>query len=237
MATPLSTVLNISRELGHVDSNGLTDTIGIDFANYSMLKMRKMLIDKGINAAPIQEAVRTITDGQGTYLFPSDMWLYKEMELNVTDTTNASNYKPVISTDSSNLPEGITVGWLRKNQDQNQPQLDYRGNFYEIYPTPSASTWGGAAGSTLSSAVRIFYFLQPTLFVLTSDNLGAIESLDYLGFADLIKGVYQYSLEKMALTDLETLFQVVVGKIIRNFQNGGQRPANANPIIDTGWNY
>lgn len=236
MAT-LSSVLNIARELGHTDSNGLTDTLGIDFANYSMLKMRKMLIDKGVNAAPIQEAVRSVTDGQGTYLFPSDMWLYKEMELNVIDTTNNSNYFPVSSVDSSNLPDGMTVGWLRMNQDQTAPMLDYRGNFYEIYPTPSYKTWGGVAGSTLNSAVRIFYFLSPTLFVTTSDTLGSIEALDYLGFADLIKGVYQYSLEKITLQDLEALFQVVVGKLIRNFQNGGQQPPNTTPLIDTGWRY
>ena len=76
MAT-LSNVLTFSRAQTQSDSNGLTDTNGLVFANEALLDFRRRLINKGVDASQLQEAYTSGTVDQGTYLYPTDMFFLK----------------------------------------------------------------------------------------------------------------------------------------------------------------
>src|SRR3990167_730614 len=104
MAT-LATILAFSRAQSQTDSNGLTDAKGIIFANEALLDLHNHLISHGIDASQVQESYTDGTANQGTYLYPTDMWFLKAIEVNFTDTT-ASNYITASQLDASNIPAG-----------------------------------------------------------------------------------------------------------------------------------
>lgn len=244
----LSSAITIARELATTDSNGLTDTLAIDFANFAKDRMMKSMIDKGVDIMPVQEATRAITDGQGTYLYPSDMfYVPKEIEVNwFENPATSKNYKTTDKLKESNIPDGRSVSWLRVNQRSNSPMIDYRGDYFEIFPTPQASWWGGVAGSSTGTlALRLFYYLAPTttsgasniLYAATSDIMTNPEGLDYFSFGQLIKTVYFYSLGKINIDEMEKEFDAYVGKLIRMVQGDGMSPTTANGLNITGWEF
>src|SRR6185503_10586822 len=102
----LSTVLAFSRAQAQTDSNGLTDTNGIIFANEANSDFHRRLVAKGVDASQLQESYRDgavpATAGNGsTFLYPSNMLFLKTIELNYTDT-NANNYQLAKQVDISN---------------------------------------------------------------------------------------------------------------------------------------
>lgn len=236
----LSTVAGIAREFSQTDSNGLTNQKVFDFANTSMLKMRKLLIERGIDAASLQETLGTITDAVGEYAYPTDYWLPKSMEINWFDTTSSQLYVPVEKIDNANLPKGVTVGWLRKNQSFNSPVIDFRGDNFEIFPTPLFSTWGGTAGGTLASAIRFFYYLQPTLYTDNTgltDSLSYPESIDYHSFARIISAHYDFSIGRIGEKDLEEIVKLEVERLIQVIQGDGKMVTKTKSLPLYGWEY
>ena len=160
MAT-LATILTFARTIAQTDTNGLDDTNGIVFANEALLDYHRFLIMKGADASQIQEAYADITANTGTYLFPTGMFFLKTIEVNFTDQT-ASNYIPTHQIDAGNLPGDTSFSWLRANQDVSSPQVDIRGDWFELFPTPVTGN---------SQGIRILYYLAPTEFVSTSDTI------------------------------------------------------------------
>lgn len=252
MAT-LSSAVQVARELAGTSSTGLGNSLVVDLANYVQFKMRKMLIDRGIDACPVQEATRSISDGVGTYLYPSDMfYIPKSVEINwFENPVTAQKFITLKKVEVANLPVGLqtgvfggflgetSVGWLRKNQSPNVPLIDYRGDYYEILPTPNASFWGGTSGSgeTLNAALRIFYWIIPTNYINLTDNLNYPESIDYFSFGKLIKDLYFYILEKIDDLELESFFKIEVDKMIRIIQGEGQQPTKTSQLPLTGWEF
>ena len=90
MAT-LATVLSFSRAQAQTDSNGLTDANGIIFANEALLDFRRELITHGVDASQLQESYEQGTANTGTYLYPTDIFFLKSIEVNYTDS-NTNNY-------------------------------------------------------------------------------------------------------------------------------------------------
>jgi len=235
MAVTLSTPIGIARELGNTDANQLTNAKAIDYSNEVLLRFRRKLIERGIDAAPIQEANKDMVDGVGTYLYPSDMFLPKELEVNFTSTPSDDNlFVPTDRLEEANLPQGVTMGWLRKNQPTRKPLVDYQGDFFEILPTPSASFWGGTSGSRNPLAIRLFYYLQPVLFTAVTDNLSYPETLDYFMFARMLKNVYLNTIGKLSDADLESLFNIEADQMVRLIRGGGQSQIKAKNVSLTG---
>ena len=82
----LSTVLNYARAQAQTDSNGLTDTNGIIFANEALQDFHRRLVNDNIDASQVQEAYRDGTLNVGTYAYPTDMLFLKAIELNYSST-------------------------------------------------------------------------------------------------------------------------------------------------------
>lgn len=227
MAT-VSTALTFARAQGQTDSNGLTDTNGIIFANEAKVDFRRRLTTAGVDAAQLQEAYEDITGGQGTYLYPSDMAWLKAIELNYGDTT-ATNYITAQQVDVSNLPNNTSFSWLRLNALQDSPYFNDMGDWFEIFPTPI---------NTNASGMRIWYFLQPSEYTATSDTISYPESLDYRILGWRILADYYYSLNKFDEGDrFNQKYEERVTQLISTLGAGTQQPLQAVPIQATGWEF
>lgn len=227
MAT-LSTVLAYSRAQAQTDSNGLTDTNGIIFANEALIDFRRRLTTAGVDAAQLQESYEDITVNVGTYLYPSNMVWLKAIELNYGDT-NQQNYITAEQVDVSNLPNHTSFSWLRQNAQQNHPYFNDMGDWFEIFPTPIATNVQG---------IRIWYFLEATEYTATSNDIGYPESLDYRILGWRICGNYYYSLNKFDEGDrFYQKYEERVTQLISTLGAGSQQPIQAVPIQETGWNF
>lgn len=229
MAT-LNTVLAFSRAQAQTDSNGLTDANGIIFANEALLDFRRKMIAKGVDASQLQEAYMSATSGQGTYLYPTDMFWLKAIEVNLANA-DPQGYVTAQQVDVSNLPDMTSFSWVRQNQPAAQPLFDDRGDWFEVFPTP-------VAGMNLTNAFRIFYYLEPTEYTSTSDTITYPESLDYRILGYRIAANYYRSLGKFGEADsFDATYEQKVSDITGTLSRGSQQPIMAVPIQDTGWQY
>ena len=229
MAT-LANVLTFSRAQTQSDSNGLTDTNGIVFANEALLDYRRRLITAGVDASQLQEAYRDGTADVGTYLYPTDMFWLKAIECNYSDT-DAQNYKTASQVDVSNLAGKASFSWLRKNGSKDSPQFDDRGDWFEIFPTPTSS-------DNVSQLVRIFYFLEPTEYTATTDTISYPESLDYRTIGLYIAASYYQSLVKFDEADrFMQKYENRVTQLIATLSRGSQQPIQATAIQLDGFEF
>jgi len=229
MAT-LSTVLTFARAQAQTDSNGLTDTKGIIFANEALLDYRRELITHGVDASQLQESYTTGTVNVGTYLYPTDMFFLKAIECNYTDT-NTENYITANQIDVSNLAGNSSFSWLRKNQGRNAPQFDDRGDWFEIFPTP-------VSGDNLTNLIRIFYFLEPTEYTATADTISYPESLDYRILGWRIASSYLKSLGNWeSALPFDQEYEKRVADLIKTLSRGVQTPMQSTPIQNSGWGF
>lgn len=226
----LSDVLTFARAQAQTDSNGLTDANGIIFANEALVDFHRRLVDKGVDASQLQEAYTDGTANVGTYLYPADMLFLKTIELNYAGGA-ASNYTTASQIDVSNIPNGDSFSYLRANASSNSPQFDDRGDWYEIFPTPTAA-------NNLSQLIRIMYFLKPTEYVATSDTVAYPESMDVRILGWRICASYYYSLLKIQEGDAFNLkYDERVKQYIETLARGSQQPVQATAIGLTGFEF
>lgn len=232
MATQLSQVLSFSRAQVQTDSNGLTDANGIIFANEALQDFHRRLVQHGVDASQLQEAYTSGTINQGTYLYPTNMLFLKAIELNYTDT-NAQNYRTAQQVDVSNIPGNQSFSWLRTYCDPNAPQFDDRGDWYEIFPTPTGS-------QNVSQMIRLFYFLQPTQYAATTDTVSYPESLDVTILGWRIAASYLYSLGTARIPDGDKFmvnYENRVMQYISTLGRGVQTPLQAQALQIDGWQF
>lgn len=230
----LATVLTFSRAQAQTDSNGLTDTNGIIYANEALQDFHRKLVNAGVDASQTQEAyvngVIPSTAGNGsTFAYPSDMLFLKAIEVNFSDTS-AQNYRTAAQVDVSNLPRG-SFSELRVNANRNTPLFDDRGDWFEIFPAFTSS-------DNLTNAIRIFYFLQPTQYTTTGDTVSYPESLDTTILGWRIAADYLYSLNNTAQGDAFNMkYEERVRQYIATLSRGVQTPTQATPIQISGFEF
>lgn len=226
----LATALSYARAQAQTDSIGLTDANGIIFANETLLDFHRQMIEHGVDASQLQESYASFTSGTGTYLYPTDMFFLKALELNYVNT-NAQDYRTAQQVDVSNLPGLASFGFLRSNADRNAPQFDDHGDWYEVFPTPTSS-------DNLTNAIRMFYFLRPTEYAATSDTIAYPMSLDYRMLGWRIASDYLYSLMKIDEGDkFNAKYQERVTQLIATLSRGSQQPLQSSPIPWTGFEF
>lgn len=229
MAT-LSDALSFARAQAQTDSNGLTDANGIIFANEALVDFHRQLVNNSVDASQLQESYTDGVVNQGTYLYPTNMLFLKAIELNYTDT-DATHYITAQQTDVANTEGQISFSWLRQNADPNSPLFDDRGDWFEIFPTPTSAT-------NVSQLMRIFYYLKPTEYTSTSDTISYPESQDYRILGWRIAANYYYSLNKFLEGDaFNNKYQERVKQYISTLARGTQQPTMANTVALTGWEF
>jgi len=226
----LATILAFARAQALTDSNGLTDANGIIFANEALQDFHRRLVARGVDASQIQEAYTAATANVGTYLYPTDMMFLKAIELNYTDT-NANNYIQAQQVDISNIPGQASFSWLRGNAPRNAPQFDDHGDWFEIFPTPTAA-------NALTQFIRIVYFLKPTEYTATSDTVSYPENLDTTILGWRIAASYLYSIAQLEEGDkFNAKYEERLENYISTLSKGVQTPLQATPITWTGWDF
>ena len=226
----VSDALSFARTQVQTDSNGLTNANGLIWANEALLDFRRRLIAAGVDASQLQEAYRDGTVDVGTYLYPTDMFWLKSIELNYANST-AADYKTANQVDVANIPGGRSFGWLRTNANSNTPWFDDRGDWYEIFPTPTSA-------HNLTQLIRIFYYLEPTEYTAVGNTVVYPESLDYRVLGWRIASSYLYSLEKFKQGDAFNLkYEERIKQIIATLSRGSQMPIKATGLGLTGWEF
>jgi len=231
----MSTVANVgtfARAQAQTDSDGLTDTNLIVWANESMVDFRRRLQTAGVDAAQVQETYASFTAGTGTYAWPTDMAWLKALELNYVND-NPQDYKTATQIDVSNIPGRNSFGWTRKHADRNAPLFDDRGDWFEVFPTPTSA-------DNATNAIRIFYFLEPTEYTATTDTISYPESLDYRILGWRVTYLYLRSLGQERKADAEDAlveYEKRVKDLISTLARGSQMPVQAKNIQLTGFEF
>lgn len=222
--------LTYARTQSQTDSNGLGNANGLVWANEALLDFRRRLISAGVDASQLQEAYRDGTANTGTYLYPNDMFWLKAIELNYANTT-AEEYRTATQVDVANIPGGKSFGWLRSNAATDSPWFDDRGDWFEIFPTPTSA-------HNVTQMMRIFYYLEPTEYTAVGDTITYPESLDYRALSWRIAANYKYALGKTEEGDaFMAKYEERVRQLIATLSRGSQQPLQAVPIQDSGWSY
>lgn len=228
----LSTVLSFARAQVQTDTNGLTNANGIIFANEALEDFHRRLVSAGVDAAQLQESDTSGTVNTGTYLYPTDMIFLKAIELNYANTTQ-QDYKKAEQVDISNLPAG-SYDWLRVNGSEEFPQFDDRGDWFEVFPTPTAS-------HNVTNLIKIFYFKKPTQYATVSDTVAYPESLDQTLLGWRICASYLYSLrgaENIAAGDaFNAKYEQRVKDYISTLSRGTQQPIQATTLQIDGFQF
>lgn len=228
----VSDAISFARIQSQTNADGLPDASGLIWANEALVDFRRRLLSAGVDASQVQEAYRDGAVNQGTYLYPTDMFWLKAIEVNYSDTTQ-ENYKQATQLDVSNIPGNKSFGWLRANADPTSPWFDDRGDWFEIFPTPTAS-------HNTSQLIRIFYYLEPTEYTAVSDTVSYPESLDYRILGWRIAASYLYSLggDKILQGDAFNLkYEERIRQLVATLSRGSQQPVQAVPILLTGWEF
>jgi len=199
------------------------------FANEAQSDFHLDLIDNGIDASQVQESFRDGTVDTGTYLYPTDMFFLKTIELNYADT-NEQNYKRARQVDVANLQGNMSFGWLRKNANASRPQFDDRGDWYEIFPTPNSS-------DNVSELIRIFYFLKPTDYTAVGDTVTYPVDLDFRILGWRIVALYLDSLEIGKGDRANAMYESKMKKIVGTLGRGSQQPIQAKRLGITGFEF
>lgn len=225
--------ITYTRQLAQTDSNGISDTLGTAFVNDARQDFIRDLVDRGIDAAQTYEAYADLTtNNPNTYLWPTDMFALKTIEVDFTGA-GGQNFLQVQQYDVSNIQD-VSFSYLRVNQPSTVPLFDNRGDSFELVPIPPTPITGG---------LRIFYFLVPTDYVLTSETIAYPMSLDYRCLSAKAAYFYALSLEKGGrvtkglAADYEAEYQRRLTKIITILAPGSKQPIQPTPLQISGWQY
>ena len=228
MATSILSAITYTQQLAQTDSNNIGSVLGLALANDALQTWTRDMLAKNIDAAQTQEAYRDLsTSSPNTYLWPSDMYALKTIEVNWGDQTE-QNYIQASPIDVANIQEK-SFSWLRANQSQQSPLFDNRGDQFEIFPTPIV---GNAQG------IRIFYFLTPTEFTDVGQAILYPQLLDYRTLSCKMASLYYKTQNdtNMALV-YEQEYQSRINKINNIVAPGTQQPIQPTPVAISGWSY
>lgn len=231
----LANALTYARARAQTDSNGLTDALGIVYANEALFDFHRELVSNSIDASQIQEAYRNASvpsEGNGsTFLYPEDAMFLKAIEVNYQDT-NPQNYVKAEQVDHANLVNGVSFSYMRLNQSAMAPKFADNGDWYEIFPAFTS-------GDNLTQAIRIIYFLKPTEFTSTADTIAYPSSLDYRILGSRIAATYKNSLVEGSGEPANAEYARRVTQLIATLGRGAQQPLKVENITygANGWSF
>jgi hypothetical protein len=225
----VSDAITYARQKAQTDSNGITDTNGLAWANNGLLDITRDLIERGIDAAQVQESTQTLTSSSATpgrFVWPTDMFALKTIECDYTGIGGA-NYLQAGKLDVANLQGATSWDYVRANQPTNSPQFTNHGNSGEVFPTPTSSV-----------LVRIYYYLTPTEYTAVGDTIAYPQSLDYRALGDKILIAYYQSLEKFDVANQwEAQYAKKIGASIHILGPQSKQPITPDKLHITGWQY
>ena len=225
----VSDAITYARQKAQTDSNGISDTNGLAWANSGLIDITRELIKRDIDASQTQESYATInaTDTPpGRFAWPATMFMLKTISINYTDSSQL-NFIQATKLDVSNLQGSTSVDFVRLNQPTNDPQFTNHGDTGEAFPTPLGS-----------AIVKIFYYLAPTEYSTISSSITYPQSLDYRVLGDKILECYYQSLENFDVA-AQWGAQAVkkINDSIQILAPQSQQPISPTPLQISGWQF
>lgn len=229
MAITVANVITAARQKAQTDSNGISDTNGIAWTNDGLIDITRDLIARGIDAAQVQESSQTLTSASttpGRFVWPDDMFALKTIEVDYTGIGGQA-YLQAEKLDVSNLQGKTSWDFVRLNQPTWSPMFTNHGNTGEVFPTPVTSV-----------LVKIYYYLTPTAYTATSDNVIYPSTLDLDVLVNKVLESYYQSLEKF---DAAAQWSEEYRKKITDFINilgpQSKQPLKPEKLRITGWSF
>lgn len=228
MATSVLSAIQYTQQLAQTDSNNIGSVLGLALYNDALQTMTRDLVNRDIDAAQTQESYRDLsTTSPNTYLWPSDMFALKTIEVNFTDQTQ-QNYLQATPMDVANI-QNKSFDWLRVNQPQNQPLFDNRGDQFEIFPTPTTGNTNG---------IKIFYFLTPTEALDVGTAISYPQTLDYRALSAKMASMYYKTQNDVPMAQVyEADYIERIKKIINILAPSSQQPIQPQPLQISGWDF
>lgn len=228
MATSIFSAIQYTQQLAQTDSLGIGSTLGLSLANDALQTWTRDMLNRNVDAAQTQEAYRDLsTNSPNTYLWPSDMFALKTIEVNFQDQVE-QNYVASQVMDVANI-QNQSFSWLRANQNQFEPLFDNRGDQFEIFPTPKLANAQG---------IRIFYYLTPTEYADVGAPILYPQLLDYRTLSCKMASLYYKTQNDTEMANVfEMEYQERIKKIINVVAPGTQQPIQPTPLALTGWQY
>lgn len=228
MATSILSAITYTQQLCQTDSNNIGSVLGLALYNDARQEWTRDMLNRNMDAAQTQEAYRDLTtDSPNTYLFPSDMYALKTIEVNWQDQ-NQQNYLQATPLDVANI-QNVSFSYLRANQSQTLPMFDNRGDQFEIFPTPLVGNPQG---------IRIFYFLKPDDATDVGQAIPYPQLLDYRTLSCKMASTYYRTQNDINMAQVyEAEYQQRMNKIIKIVEPGTQQPLSPQPLAITGWQY
>lgn len=233
MANTVADAITYARQKSQTDSNGITDTLGLAWANNGLLDITRDLIVRGVDAAQTAEDYTTSSASDnppGQFAWPSDMWMLKTIEVDYTNAGGA-NYIQAQKMDVSNIQNMTSWDFLRVNQDRTYPLFTNHGDTGEIFPTPITGS---------PCLVRIYHYLRPTEYTSTASTINYPQSLDYRALGDKILIGYYQSLERFDIADKwEQIYQKKLNDAFNILGPQSRQPIVPEPLNvgNNGWNF
>lgn len=226
MAT-VNDVIAYARSKAQTDSNGISDASGLLWTNDALSDVTRQMLDRSIDAAQTQESYTPLTANvPNTYAWPTNMYKLKTIEVDWTGT-GGQNYLQAQMLDVANI-QGVSFDYLRKNQTQQSPLFDNRGDTFEIFPNSTVAT----------GTIRIFYWLTATDYATVGDTINYPQSLDYRILGAFVVANYYESLESWDSAQMwMAKYQSMLNKTINVLAPSSQQPIQPVPLQLTGWNF
>lgn len=228
MAT-VASAITYARQKALTDSNGISDTNGLAWANNGLLDITRDLIARGIDAAQTQEAYATVSSSDnppGRFAWPSTMYALKTIEVDYTGA-GGDAFIQASKLDVANLQGRTSWDFIRKNQATYSPQFTNHGDTGEIFPTPITN-----------ATVRIFHYLQPTEYTSVSDTINYPQLLDYRALGDkILIGYYEAQQDWDAVKVWDERYMKKINDAIVILAPQSKQPIQAERLHMTGWNF
>lgn len=227
--TTVASVIGYAQQLAQTDSSGIGSVLGVAFYNDALQDMTRDLIERGIDAAQVQESYTTSSASDnppGRFAWPSNMFALKTIEVDYT-STGGINYIQAGKLDVSNLQGTTSFDFVRTQQPTSQPMFTNHGDTGEIFPTP-----------TTTALVRIVYYLTPTEAVDTTSTVSYPQTLDYRMLSAKINTLYFLSQESPDMAaQWETEYQRRLGKIKNVLAPQSKQPITPQRLNISGFEF
>lgn len=226
----VSDAITYARQKAQTDSNGISDTNGLAWANNGLIDITRDLINRGIDAAQTQESYTTLTapaaGATSTFAWPSDMWALKTIEVDYTNT-GGQNYLQAEKMDVANLQTNTSWDFVRANQSSTNPIFTNHGDTGEIFPTVQSS-----------ALIRIYYYLTPTEYSLVSSAVNYPQSLDYRALGDkILVGYYESLLDWGSRDKWQETYEKKLNNSITILGPQSKQPIKPLKLQITGWQF
>lgn len=228
MAT-VASAITYARQKAQTDSNGISDTNGLAWANNGLLDITRDLIARSVDASQTAEAYATLSASDsvpGRFAWPSDMWALKTIEADFTGAGGQA-FIQAKKLDVANLQGDTSWDFVRINQPTNEPQFTNHGDTGEVFPTV-----------VTTALIRIFYYLAPTEYTATSDTISYPQSLDYRALGDKILIAYYQSLEKFDVANQwEAIYSKKINDAVNILAPQSKQPIQPERLRISGWQF